>query len=417
MKRLSTLWIANLFYLACSYALHAQLDVLVDPPAHIKSITFHNQYINDFSPMVKLGDQFTISFDDLGENQQDYTYRITHCDYNWEPSKLSSTEFIDGYSADRIRDFESSFNTFQPYTHYSFSIPNEHTALKISGNYIVSVLNEDDEIVFSRAFMVYEPLVSVAISAHKSKTISDINAVQRLEVLVDYPNLRINNPNKEIKLVIIKNYDWHEQIKNIVPQYHRGTQLIYNQNELTFGGGNEFLYFDTKEIRNPVNKIARVQLDDIFNTYLYSDEPRADVPYTYYPDINGNFSIRTIDSDDSALEADYSKVHFSLQTTAYPHQDLYVYGNFNNWKLTEENKMTYHPTEQRYTATLLLKQGFYNYTYIAQDKQKNVHHELVEGSFYQTENDYAVFVYHRPFGSRYDRIIGVGKTKVEKLRN
>jgi len=395
----------------------AQIDVLVTPPQHIKTVTFFNQYVNDFSPMIKLGDRFTISFDDLSDDQQDYTYQLTHYDYNWKPSGLANTEFIEGYSADRIRNFERSFNTFQPYTHYSFSIPNEHTALKISGNYVIAVLDENDEVVFSSAFMVYEPLVTVGVSAHKSKTIADINSAQRLEVLINYPNYRINNPNTEIKLTLIKNFDWHQQRKNVLPQFHRGTQLIYNQNELSFGGGNEFLFFDTKEIRNPVNKIARINLDDIFHTYLYSDEPRADVPYTYNPDINGNFLVRTIDSDDNALEADYAMVYFSLLAEPYDNHDLYIYGNFNNWRLTEENKLRYHPDEKRYTGQLLLKQGFYNYTYMAADKTKKIAPNLVEGSFYQTENEYAVFVYHRPFGTRYDRIIGFGKTKVEKLRN
>ena len=37
----------------------------------------------------------------------------------------------------------------------------------------------------------------------------------------------------------------------------------------------------------------------------------------------------------------------------------------------------------------------------------NLPFEKVEGSFWQTGNEYTIYVYHRPWGERYDKLIGV----------
>ncbi len=54
-----------------------------------------------------------------------------------------------------------------------------------------------------------------------------------------------------------------------------------------------------------------------------------------------------------------------------------------------------------------MKQGFYNYSYVfVEDGKSYKDHSLTEGNHYDTENDYAVYVYYRPFGQRYDELIG-----------
>ncbi|HHC79400.1 MAG TPA: DUF5103 domain-containing protein, partial [Flavobacteriia bacterium] len=216
-----------------------------------------------------------------------------------------------------------------------------------------------------------------------------------------------------------QNSDWNTVIKDIKPQFYRGTQLLYKYvDKISYWAGNEFLFFDTKQIRTATNNVARVDLNDIFDTYLYLDEERKHKPYTLYPDINGNFVIRAIDVDEAATEADYTWVHFALESfEELGDDDIYIYGNFNGWQLTEENKMTYDDTSKLYTGKLLLKQGFYNYMYITATKEGTINNHAIEGSFYQTENDYSVLVYYKPFGSRYDQVIGYGTANSENLRN
>jgi hypothetical protein len=281
------------------------------------------------------------------------------------------------------------------------------------------VLNKYDEVLFSRPFIVYDSQVDVGVSIHRNRDIASLNSKQSLQFTINHPNILINNPSQEIKVAIYQNNDWNTVIKDLKPQFYRGSQLIYKHiDKISFWAGNEFLFFDTKQIRTANNNIARVTLNDIFDTYLYLDEERLHRPYTLYPDINGNFVIRSVDGGETSTEADYTWVHFRLETFENIGQDnIYVYGNFNGWQLTEENKMSFDENLKIYTCKMLLKQGFYNYLYVTANEEEKINNHAIEGSFFQTENDYTVLVYFRPFGSRYDQVIGYGHANSENLRN
>lgn len=399
--------------------LFAQEAQIVPPPSHIKTIVLRPSDPDVYVPVIRLGETLLLSFDDLNGERTMYSYRIEHCDYLWRSSNLASTEYMTGYATDRFRDYENSFNTLQFYTHYELEIPNERNRIKKTGNYLLSVLDESGEVIFSRRFIVYEPLVQVAVSAHRSTDARTINEKHSIQFAINHQNLVLNDPNQEIKVDVYQNLDWNSVIKNIRPKYIRGTQLLYNYvDEISYWANNEFLYFDTKEIRNATNNIFRTRLDNIFQTYLYTDEARGKFPYTFYPDVNGNFVLRTLDAGDVALEGDYSMVHFSL---SWPGSDgsepVYLYGSFNDWQLTEENRMRFSQDSGNYDAELLFKQGFYNYTYVTLDGSGKIDTRKIEGSFYQTENDYTVIVYYRKFGDRYDQVIGIGSANSERLNN
>ncbi|MDH3321565.1 MAG: DUF5103 domain-containing protein [Flavobacteriaceae bacterium] len=397
----------------------AQTDTFVTPPQNIKSIVLKPMKADMYTPIIPLGEVLELSFDDINAQELIYSYKIEHCDYNWQKSNLSSTEYMTGFETDRIRNYENSFNTLQNYTHYQLKIPNQNNQIKKSGNYLISILDEDDQVVFTRRFIIFQPKLNVGVTAHRSTDISTINEKQSVQFTINHQNLLINNPAEEIKVAIYQNGDWNSVIKNIKPKYIRGSQLLYNYvDDISYWAGNEYLYFDTKEIRNATNNIVKTRLNGLFNTYLYYNEARGKKPYTFYPDINGNFVLRTIDTEDIELEGDYSLVHFALEYDGnINNDDLYIYGAFNDWKITDENKLTYNAQTNFYEASLLLKQGFYNYTYVSVDHNSEINKRAIEGSYYQTENEYTVIVYYRKYGERYDQVIGFGNTNSKKLQN
>lgn len=387
---------------------------------HIKTIILKPTAINSYAPIVQLGEKLMLTFDDLNADEHTYSYKVEHCDLDWNKSDLSQSEFIDGFAEDRIRDYENSFNTLQPYTNYRVTIPNETTKLKISGNYLISVLNVADEVVFIRRFVVYEPKVTVGVAVFKSRDISNIETKQSVEFTINTPNILINNPSEEIIPVILQNNNWQNAIIGLKPQFFRGDQLLYKYNkETSFWGGNEFLYFDSKSIRSTSLNIANVELgEDLYHTYLFTDEERRNQPYTLYPDINGNFVIRTLNGENNNTDADYSWVYFSLKSSQnLEGKVVFVSGNFNNWQLNDANKLKYNETLGLYETKLVLKQGFYNYQYITKAIDGTISTHDIDGSFYQTENDYTVLVYYKKFGSRYTKVIGVGFGNSEKINN
>jgi hypothetical protein len=177
---------------------------------------------------------------------------------------------------------------------------------------------------------------------------------------------------------------------------------------MNFLAGNYFYHFDTKSIKTAGLFTDYIRLEKIYNTYLYTNEPRYSYPYSSQQDFNGGFVLRTVDGGDIATEGDYSNVHFSLKTDIeYYDKDIYVYGAFNDWRLEEDNKLTYNSSYEVYETSILLKQGYYDYKYVVVDNIKNQFlPDAISGSFYQTENNYAIIVYYRGVNSRYDRIVG-----------
>jgi len=376
----------------------------------IKTIQLRPLQENNFTSIVPLGTVLELSFDDLDADSKDYQYKIEHMTHDWQKSRLLSSQYVDGFDQNTIINVTNSFSTFQNYTHYAVKIPNINTIITKSGNYLMSVLNDDDEVVFTRKFVLYENATTTGVVISRSRNTKTRNTQQTIEFSVNHPKLRINNPSQEVHVVVLKNENWNEKITDLRPTFFQQNQLKYTYlNKTNFWGGNEYLNFDSKFIRNKSLNVVKIEVEDIFHHYLYPFTYRPNRSYTYNPDINGQFVIRTLDANDANTEADYAMMHFTLEAEVpIANKDVYVYGAFNNFKIEEENKLFYNFEKKSYEGQVLLKQGFYNYTFATVDENQIVDTNEVNGTFFQTENQYTVIVYFKPFGGLYDRVIGIG---------
>jgi hypothetical protein len=407
------------FFVLMIQTIYAQVEE-VNPPDFIKTINFKGDTNESQLPVLKYGDYIDLEFDALNGNEDDYYYTIEYYNFDWTPSVLVKSEYLDGIDNQRIRTYENSFNTYQIYSHYKLRIPNQQTKrLKISGNYMLNIYDEDSELVFSRKFMIYESMAGIGVTVKRSRDIADIEFKQRVEISIVPNNIQLNNPNENVKIIVVQNNNLNTAITNLKPQYTIGSQLIYKYNEeASFWGGNEYLYFDNKDVRGANSGIQRIDLEDLYHNYLFTNASRAGNPYTYNPDINGNYLINNIDAENPSIEADYVWIHFSLLSNPeLEGKNIHVYGNFNNYAINDSNKMTYDAYDNVFRCSLLLKQGFYNYKYVVVENNNQLNEGAVSGNFYQTENNYKVIAYYRDLGKRYDRIIGFGEGSSINISN
>lgn len=392
----------------------------VNPPDYIKTIAFKSNTPESQLPILKLGESLVLEFDALNGNEDNYYYTIEHYNHDWTPSVLVKSEYLDGFDNQRIRTYQNSFNTYQIYSHYQLTIPNAETKrLKVSGNYMINIFDAGNNLIFSRKFMIYEDSATVGVSIKRSRSIEFLESKQRVDIIINSNNLRLNNPKDNVDVVIVQNNNLNTAIYNLKPLYTIGNELIYKYDtETSFWGGNEYLFFENKDVRAANSGVQFIDLKDLYHNYLYTNFSRANRPYTYNPDINGNYLITNIDSDNPNTEADYVWVHFSLlPNEAYKDKTLYVYGNYNNYALEETNKMVYDEVDEAYKLQMLLKQGFYNFKYVAVNSNGLLEEGAVSGNFYQTENNYKVLVYYRDLGARYDKIIGLGEGNSVNISN
>jgi hypothetical protein len=401
----------SLFLTFFSFFGQAQVEQEIAPPFNIKTVSLVQNGQNTI-PLFNLTDSFKLEFDDLFGNEANYYYEIIHCNYDWSPSELSRNEYLQGFDGQRIQEYTNSFNTLQLYSHYSLTFPNKFTQFRVSGNYVIKILNEEREVVFSRKFMLYEELVTVPMQIKRSRTSTTLNSKQNIEFSVISKTIPFQSPLKNVKVCLLQNGQLNTAITNIKPMYTIGNDLIYKYDaETQFWAGNEYLYFENKEVRAVRNFIQSVDLSSgIYNSHLYTNPARANLPYTYFPDINGNFVVQSINAEKNEVESDYTWVFFSLSAPAfYDKKDLYISGMFNNYALTPDYKLDYNENTRNFEKAVLIKQGFTNYQFVVADSTGKIDQEnAIDGNFYQTENNYFALIYYRENNQRYDRIIGKG---------
>ena len=387
----------------------AQTEVEVIPPYNIKTASFIQSNEN-VVPIFELGAGFQFQFDDLFGNEADYYYEIVHCDYNWVPTNIPKNEYLKGFDGQRIQQYENSLNTLQIYSHYKLPIPNQFTQLRISGNYVLKILDENKDVVLSRKFILYEDLVTIPIQIRRARTANYLDYKHNIEFSIRSLVINFQNPLKNVKVVLLQNGQFNTAIKNIVPQYTIGNELIYRYDTQTqFWAGNEFLYFDNNDIRAAGNNVSRIDSSNgIYNSNLYTNNARANYPYSITLDANGNFVVRNVRGEKNEIEADYAWVYFSLSAPAFmANKSIYVTGMFNNYSLSPEYKMDFNSNKNIYEKAVLIKQGFTNYQYQVADNKGTIDAEkAIDGNFWQTENDYSILVYYRENTDRYDRVIG-----------
>lgn len=380
---------------------------------YIKSVRIHPLGVMLGYPILELGSnaQLYISFDDLAEDARNYTYSVVHCNADWEPSNLTENEYIGGFPEDRIDDYSFSSNTRTVFTHYYFTIPNRDMYLTKSGNYILKVYEDEDEktLVFTRRFMVVEPMMRVLPRVVRPSIVSKSDTHQEIDFLVSHKGIDVRNPLTEVRAAVLQNGRWDNAVVGIPPQFIRPDEMSFDfQNRIVFEAGKEFRNLDLRSYRYPSGDVAAIEMyPDAIDITLGRDLKRVNQPYSQYLDLNGQYVIESTDLGDPMLQSDYARVLFSLNSaTEYEEEDVYLIGGLTEWRISPEFRLSYNRRISAYQGEALLKQGYYNYLYAIVPRKGGAPSFLdTEGNWYETDNDYTILVYYRPFGERYDRLV------------
>ena len=363
-------------------------------------------------PVIQLdgNEVINIGFDDLTHEYRRYTYRIEHCEADWTPTEgLFTSDYVSGFAeGNTIDDMEESLNTTVLFTHYRLQIPNRKCRLRLSGNYRLTVFDEnnDNEPILSACFMVCDGAMTVGLEATTNTDIDVNNKHQQVAMRVNFGNLKVVNPQEQIKTVVMQNGRWDNAKINVPHQYNMMGALEWNHNrDLIFTAGNEYRKFEVLDVDRPSMGIDYMQWDGEFvNAFLFVDEPRRN--YVYDEDANGAFYIRNSDNYENDRLSDYVLVHYTLKCATPVDGRVYLNGAWTYDRFEPQYEMEYNEELRQYEAVILQKLGYYSYQYLMVDPQGVVRSMPTEGDFYETENSYQALVYYREQGGRADRLVG-----------
>jgi len=383
----------------------------------IKSVGIYREGWELSYPFYNLNseERLFLSFDELKDDPEDYSYLITHCDAHWKPSDISEYDYINGFNGNRIASYDYSISTLQKYINYLIPIPNDEVQLKISGNYVIRVYesNNPEKIVLTRRFSVIDHKIDITGNVRFPDDFNQRISNQQYEFTINKKGYLINDPYRELIVVLNKNGVWHNNITGLIPDFIRGDQLEYNnENKNLVPGGNEYRHLDIKSLKVSSDRVRNISFNrPFYDVYMYDDVAYNTGSYQFNEDLNGKFLIKNQEGreGDSRMDADYANVYFKLKReTPFLDGEVFVFGAVSDWNFSDNNKMTYNFENNSYEHKMYLKQGYYNYIYVYKNSfSGQLDFDIIDGSFSETENDYLVYVYHRDPADRYDKLIGI----------
>lgn len=407
MKKITVL----LSLLCCASAITAQRHEILDRQLHTLQVVVNDDPL--LPPIMNLGggNHLEIGFDEFSHEYHRYIYKVEHCNADWSPStEIFESDYMNGFNGEPIEDYEKSFNTTVLYTHYSLRIPNENISLKLSGNYKLTVYNDegDEPIpVLTACFSLVEPGVGIGATVSTNTDIDFNKSHQQVDFSVNYGLVKVIDPHRELKTVVMQNRRWDNCVVNPKPNIQAANKIEFTHNrQLIFPAGNEYHKFEILDVHIPTLNVDRMEwFDPYYHATLYPNQTSRN--YLYDEDQNGAFIIRNSDDEDVATTCDYVFTHFTLKSPQLPGGEVYLNGEWTYNRFIPEYRMTYNRETQAYEATALLKQGYYNYNYLfVPNGETQGNSGRTDGNFYETENEYIILVYHRPNGGRYDKLVG-----------
>ncbi len=447
----------------------AQSNKVYHPMIHTLQTIVNDDWLHDDVITLGTDDWVTISFDHFTHDYHRFTYKIVHCNADWTPSDLFEVDYMDGFNDQPIEDYDNSLNTTMLYTHYRLDLPNDDIQLKASGNYRVEIyLDEEDNddendnenedcrpednnydavhqdsllarhssskldsalaaprnsqfsILNSQlespvavaCFRVVEPRMGLNVAVTSNTDIDTNLSHQQVSFTLNYNSSEVVDPATEIKPYIYQNSRTDNHVALVKPTYVTPGRLEYVHNrQLIFPAGNDYRRFEVINMHYATQGVDRVTyFEPYYHATLLPDAPRRN--YSFDVDHDGRYLIRYNMAQDTDIEADYLFVHFTLDMSRRTGGAFYLTGEFAYNDFTPQYEMEYNAAEQCYEATVLLKQGAYDFMYLwVPDGSRVGQTAPAEGNFYEAENEYQVYIYHRPFGGRYDRLVATQQVK------
>ncbi|MFO7444859.1 MAG: DUF5103 domain-containing protein [Ignavibacteriaceae bacterium] len=376
----------------------------------IKSLKAYAGNETAFPILTGSGPGLTIEFDIESEFMPNFNIVFRYCDRNWKPYDniflLNHGQNIEyDLGVDRlpvtVEDAKYHFKD-------TFTGDDGYVSFPFSGKWRFYITDsQDTTIVYAsgRFFVIYpdiEPDVSVKNVLLEDKSYFPLELGRVYDITASFILPQEMFPSNVMEMEIIENQKLDYPVV-VDRSFNTNTRQFYWNGDRKFSfsardvrPGNEYRQVDLRNHNVYIGKDVRAHIEGIEISRFYREGGR---------DLNGGSILTNFKNE----YASYLNVKFEIRPPEEISGDIFLVGAFNNWQLLPGYRMD--NSGGLYSKTIQLKRGVYDYQYVTADiinnQIKNENWVILEGNFWETENDYHIFIYYNdPNYGGYDRIIG-----------
>ncbi len=357
-----------------------------------------------------------LHFDDLDGTVKSYSYTYQLCNADWKPVDLSPFDYLQGFTQNRISQYRASSIASVRYIHYQAMLPEKNCVPKLTGNYLLKVfLNGDtSKLAFTKRLLIVENIIPIAGQILQPFNTELFKTHQKVQFSIDKSKLNVLNPLQQLKVVVLQNYRWDNAVTGAQPAFMRQNMFEYNgEKDFVFPAGKEYRWIDLRSFRFLSDRIKSANREVTpVEIMVAPDGERNNQRYIWYEDLNGFYQVTGTDVSNPFQQGDYGRVHFLYippNNQPYAGKDLYIMGQMTGYEYNDSTRLTFNASLGVYETSLLLKQGYYTYTFGTKDAGSPKAHVSVantDGNYWETENNYTILVYYRAFNDRADELVG-----------
>lgn len=389
-----------------------KLEIL--PQVEIKSLRVYSNNDETSFPIINLLDKenfLSIEFDVLAKKEPNLNIIFRPCDSNWN-------EYDNPFLFNPLFDKEINlwfdklpFNINGANYHYYGKFPNNNVQFTTSSKWKFYITDSNDKnLTYAEGrFFVVHPEIKLNVSTRRETmqgNYGDLPILGRtLSIKTSFILPDSLFQNNVLKVEIIKNRLLNHPIiidrKNFTPNnyYEWDAANKFSFIARNIKPGNEYRQTDTRNFSKYNSYNVDARLGDFDVSDLFTKRKN---------DFNGASLLMNWRNENS----DYLNVRFRLKPPESISKPIFLVGSFNDWKVLPEYEM--YDDNGIMNLTIQLKRGLYDYQYVVADVQNdkiiNDDWFILEGNFFETKNEYHIFLYYQAQEKGgYEKIIGYKK--------
>jgi len=377
----------------------------------IKSLKTFVQGAPDIIPVLsKPGDRLVIEFDVKSDYPPNINILFKFCDRNWNPTNNIFLLNQGNNTAYTLDYFSLPTTVEDAKYHYTNLFPdkNGYVSFPFSGKWRFFIVDsQDTSIVFAEG-KFYALKNQVMLQSKAIRETLDDKTYYPPQLGHTYWVTTEAQPKDDFfpffidEVEIIVNHLLYNPIKvqrtstdhNRVFEWDGGSKIKFIAKDVR--PGNEYRELNLMDVNIYNSKNVKAQFDGMeYSRFLLQS----------FKDNNGSFTLKY----PKDMYSTYMNVLFQIKPPQEVYGDVYLVGAFNDWKLSDDNKMKFNG--DHYELSLELKRGIYDYQYVVVNGDyKDVTNQdwiILEGNNWQTTDDLNIFLWYRdPEYGGYDKIIG-----------